>query len=109
MTTHYFVLTLFLAAFGLSFLGGYKYSKPNADGGWMGLCILSGIAALVLGAIGSLNYFVPHYDARQCARYGQQAEREVKFKRFSYWTWTCYVKTKSGNWVEKEQIRGVDQ
>ena len=73
------------------------------------LFALAGIAGLVLTILAITFPISAGYDKRQCYRYGNLTGREVKYQRFSYWTWDCYVRTESGNWISKDQVRGVDQ
>lgn len=77
--------------------------------GCMFLSIALGVAALFAWLIAIIQPISVGYDQRQCHRYGELTNRNVKFQRFSYWTWDCYVQTKSGNWISKNQVRGVDQ
>lgn len=45
-----------------------------------------------------------HYGSRACYRYGDHVEREVRYITNSYWDYGCYVRTDSGNWVERDKV-----
>lgn len=74
--------------------------------------VLTGVAGLLLLIFGFLiptvTYGQRAYGRTECASYGQQTGRPTKFAIYtSFDTGHCLVRITNGEWVSKDQLRGV--
>lgn len=59
---------------------------------------------VLVGGVGVVAYQV---DKRGCYEFGAQANREVKFVRYTLVTWGCLTPTADGKWIEVGLLREV--
>lgn len=69
--------------------------------------ILAGFMVIVFVMLAIVPTASSGYDKRDCDRFGRNTGYQVKFVKYSYWSWDCFAKTKSGRWVYKDQILGT--
>lgn len=70
--------------------------------------IVGSLATFVCGLILTCYQFGGAYEGRQCARYSQATGVTTTFKRWSFWTWDCYVDTDQGK-ITLGQYKAIEQ
>lgn len=75
--------------------------------GWLWGLFAVALIAWAVGFGAGSRYVVIRYAKANCAAWGAQTEREVRFIQPSTWDWGCYVHTSDG-WVERGQIRKLE-
>ena len=48
------------------------------------------------------------FDHRTCTSFGREAEREVRFVEFTYFSWDCLTPDSNGKWISIDRLRDVD-
>ena len=65
------------------------------------------LIAWCVGLGAGIRYVSIRYAKANCAEWGEQTEREVRFIQPTTWDWGCYVHTDDG-WVRREQVRKLE-
>jgi hypothetical protein len=79
----------------------------GATVGWAIGSILAGLAALALLLVAVIVPVEASYDETECRKWGESSDREVRFERWSSFSWSCFVNTEDG-WVSKDSIVKVE-
>lgn len=67
------------------------------------------VAALLTGGLGvAITEVTRGFDHRTCTAFGNEADREVRFVEFTYFSWDCLTPDSNGKWISIDRLRDVD-
>jgi hypothetical protein len=94
--------------------GIVKY-KPNLfrdeDGwlrsGWFVSLVMTGLAAFIAVVALTVTHFGIVSDRNACITQGHAMNRDVRFVRLTFGSDVCLAKTKTGEWIDINNIRSL--